>query len=63
MPILIHRPSDGAPAANRAAIADALVTLSDYMAANDKVMEIEVNPLRTYPDRCLALDALIVLSE
>lgn len=53
----------GAPAANRAAIADTLVTLSDYMAANDKVTEIEVNPLRAYPDHCLALDALIVVSD
>ncbi len=52
----------GGPVIDRIAIANALVALADYVATNDSVMEIEVNPLRTYSDGCLALDGLIVVS-
>lgn len=50
----------GAPAVDREAIADTLVALSQLAVASPAVAEIEINPLRAYPDGCLALDALIV---
>ncbi|ETI61214.1 hypothetical protein C100_17900 [Sphingobium sp. C100] len=50
----------GAPAIDRQAIVDVLVTLARFIADNPAVSEVEINPLRAYPDGCLALDALLV---
>ncbi len=51
----------GQPAADLDALADAISKLSLFAAANAGTLEsVEMNPLRALPDRCLALDALIV---
>lgn len=49
----------GSPAVSREAIADAIVRLGNVLDAQPDVNEIEINPLRAYPDGVLALDALI----
>ena len=49
----------GAPAVDRGALADAIVRLASVLDAKPDVNEIEINPLRAYPDGVLALDALI----
>jgi acyl-CoA synthetase (NDP forming) len=54
----------GAPAADRAALVRALVSLSDFgMALGDRLESVDVNPLLVLPDGegALALDALVVL--
>lgn len=54
----------GAPPADLDALADAISKLSLFAAANaDRLDSVEMNPLRALPDRCLALDALIVKGE
>jgi acetyltransferase len=50
----------GAPKVDRGALADAIVRLAAVLDAQPGVKEIEINPLRAYPDGVLALDALIV---
>ena len=50
----------GAPAADRAAIAQVLVALSQLMLDAPGIAEIDVNPLRAGPAGAIALDALIV---
>ena len=52
----------GAPAANLAAVCDAIARISEFAADHaDQVEEIDVNPLLARPDDAVALDALIVL--
>ncbi len=47
----------------RAKLAEAIVNLSWFASdLSDLVSECDLNPVRLYPDRALALDALIVLS-
>lgn len=50
----------GAPKVDRDALAEAIVRLAAVLDAQPDVKEIEINPLRAYPDGVLALDALIV---
>lgn len=50
----------GAPAIDKQAIVNVLVTLARFIADHPAVNEVEINPLRAYPDGCLALDALLV---
>ncbi len=51
----------GAKPVDKAIIADAISKLSVFAAAHgDEIESIEMNPLRVMPDRCVALDALIV---
>lgn len=50
----------GAPAADRGALARAIVSVSRLMAEHPEIRELDVNPVRAYPDGVLALDALIV---
>ena len=51
----------GAKPVDKAIIAEAISKLSVFAAAHrDAVESIEMNPLRVMPDRCVALDALIV---
>jgi hypothetical protein len=51
----------GQPPADLDALADAISKLSLFAAANADTLEsVEMNPICALPDRCLALDALIV---
>ena len=51
----------GAEPVDKAQIAAAISKLSVFAAAHaDAIESIEMNPLRVLPDRCVALDALIV---
>ena len=49
----------GSPAVDRNALATAIVRLSHVLADQPDIKEIEINPLRVYPEGVLALDALI----
>lgn len=50
----------GAPAVDIAAIAEVVTRVGALMRARSEISEIDINPLIAYPDRVLALDALIV---
>ena len=51
----------GAPPVDTARVADVLARLADLMAANPRLAELEINPLRALPEgRLVALDALLV---
>jgi acetate---CoA ligase (ADP-forming) len=51
----------GGAAADKNALADCISRFSVFAAAHaDQVESIEMNPVRAMPDRCVALDALIV---
>lgn len=50
----------GQPALNKPALEQALVALSHLLLCYPEILEIDINPLRIYPERILALDALIV---
>ncbi len=52
----------GQPAVDRAAIADALVRLGDFMVTNPRVGSVDLNPVLGYQDGVLAIDARVVLS-
>lgn len=49
----------GAPKVDRDAVAHVIVRLGALLAAAPAVREIEINPLRVYPQGVLALDALV----
>lgn len=50
----------GKPAANMAAIVEAVLAVQSYVLANAQtVSEVEINPLLCTPDRAVAVDALI----
>jgi acyl-CoA synthetase (NDP forming) len=54
----------GQPPADLDALAEAISRLSLFAAAHgDTIASVEMNPLRTLPQGCLALDALIVKKE
>jgi acyl-CoA synthetase (NDP forming) len=54
----------GAPSCDRAALARAMVALSDFALANaGEVAEIELNPLIVSPHGAVAVDALVILDN
>jgi len=50
----------GSEPVNIRAIADAVLCVAALMRSRPEISEIDINPLVAYPDRVLALDALIV---
>ena len=54
----------GKPAADRAALLDAIMAIQDAVLTSDRpVLELDVNPLLCTPDRAWAVDALIRLGH
>lgn len=53
----------GAPAIDRDALARLIVSLGALMIDHPNVAEIDLNPVRAYPDGAIALDALVVIGE
>ncbi|MFX1512345.1 MAG: acetate--CoA ligase family protein [Promethearchaeota archaeon] len=52
----------GKPPADKEAIIDLLLKTSDFVAAHDKIAELDLNPVVVLPDKAIAVDARIVLS-
>ena len=53
----------GSPPINRKALVDAILAVSDLIAGNPAIKELDVNPLRATAQGVLALDALIVKAD
>jgi len=53
----------GAPAVDVQAVAKVVALIGAQMQANPRIAEIDINPLVAYPDRVLALDALVVVTD
>ncbi|MEE2970735.1 MAG: acetate--CoA ligase family protein [Pseudomonadota bacterium] len=51
----------GAAAVDRKAICRAIVAVGDLMIRHGEIRELDLNPVRVYPDGLLALDALVVI--
>ena len=52
----------GQAPADRAALVDALLRLSDLMVSQPALASVDLNPVFSYPERLLAVDARIVLA-
>ena len=50
----------GAAKIGRAPIADVITRIGDLLVANPAIGEIDLNPVRAYPDRIIVLDAVIL---
>ncbi|WP_254533014.1 acetate--CoA ligase family protein [Natrinema gelatinilyticum] len=53
----------GAPAVDRAAVAEAVVAVGDLLVEHEEIGELEVNPLLARSDDAVALDALVTLES
>ena len=52
----------GLPSADKAAITSAILKVSEFVEQNPEVLELDLNPMRVYPDSAIAVDARIVLA-
>lgn len=50
----------GTPSCDREALADLIATVGELVRCTPAIREIDLNPVRVYPDGVIALDALIV---
>ncbi len=50
----------GAPAVDRAALADVIASLGRLLLEHPEIAEVEINPLRATAEGLVALDALVV---
>ncbi len=53
----------GQPAADLAALEQAILKVSQFVEQHPEVRELDLNPMFAYPDGALAVDARIVISE
>ncbi len=53
----------GQPPADKAAIRDAILSVSKFVEANPAVKELDLNPMMVYPDGAIAVDARIVTAD
>lgn len=53
----------GSPPLDRVALARSIVRLGDLLCAHSGIKEIEVNPLRVYPQGVVALDGLLTVER
>lgn len=53
----------GQPAADVAALEQAILKVSQFVEQHPEVRELDLNPMFAYPDGALAVDARIVISE
>jgi acyl-CoA synthetase (NDP forming) len=53
----------GQPPGDKAAIAQAILRVSEFVEANPDVQELDLNPVLVYPDGIIAVDARILLAE
>ena len=53
----------GQPGVDLAAVARVVAAIGAQMRANPEIAEIDINPLVAYPDRVLALDALLCMKK
>ena len=51
----------GAPPVDRDAVVEAIVAVGTLLTAHPEIRELDLNPIRAYPDGILVLDALVVL--
>lgn len=51
----------GMPPVDRDSVIEAIVAVGALMAAHPEIRELDLNPVRGYPDGVLVLDALVVL--
>lgn len=51
----------GAPPVDRDAVIEAIVAVGALLTAHPEIRELDLNPIRVYPDGILVLDALVVL--
>jgi acetyltransferase len=53
----------GSPAVNRSALIDAILAVSRLITEQPKLLELDINPLRSTADGMIALDALMVWQD
>jgi acetyltransferase len=53
----------GSPAADRSAIADAMLAAAELLASQPQLLELDINPLRCSANGVLALDALMIWKD
>jgi acetyl-CoA synthetase (ADP-forming) len=52
----------GQPPVDKAAVQDAILKVSKFVADHPEVQELDLNPMLVYPDGAIAVDARIVIS-
>lgn len=53
----------GQPPADKAALRQAILKVSEFVAAHPEVNEIDLNPMFAYPDGAVAVDARIIVEQ